>query len=88
VTGKNQLPEEPVRSKGQAILQPDGDAEFLTTIRHVSPSGIGLIGPGSVHCGTHVSLDTHGHTARGVVRSCQPEGDQFYVVVALDSAEG
>jgi len=79
VTGKHQLPEEPVRSKGQAPLVPDGSTEFPTPIRDVSVSGIGVIAPGGVSPGTRVRIDTHGHAAQGVVRSCQPEGDRLYI---------
>jgi hypothetical protein len=85
VIGKHHLPEEPVRSKGQATLLPDGKStELLTTIRDISISGIGLISPGGVSPGTRVRVDTHTHMAHGVVLSCQPEGDRFYIAIALD----
>jgi hypothetical protein len=86
VSGKHQLPDEPVRSKGQATVLPDGSSEFPTTIRDVSASGIGVIAPGGVNPGTRVRVDTHGHAAHGVVQSCQPEGNSFYIVIELDPA--
>ena len=87
MTGQHQLPEEPVRSKGQATLLPEGQAEFPTTIRDVSPAGIGVIAPSEVHPGTRVRIDTHGHAARGVVQGCLPQNGQFYITIGLEPAE-
>jgi hypothetical protein len=84
VTGQHQLPEEPVRSKGQATLLPDGHAGLPTTIRDISLSGIGVIAPCSVSPGSHVHIDIHGHAAQGVVHRCQPEGAEFYIGITLD----
>jgi hypothetical protein len=84
VTGQYQPSEERVRSKGQATLLPVGHAEFPTSIRDISVSGIGVIAPNPVSPGTFVRIDIHGHAAQGVVRSCQPERDQFYIGIALD----
>ena len=79
-----QLPAQRVRSKGQATLQPDGLAEFPATIRDISLSEICVLAPDGVSPGTRVQIHTHGHEARGVVRTCQPEAGQFYIGIALD----
>jgi hypothetical protein len=45
-----------------------------------------VIAPSGVSPGTRVCIDTHGHTAQGVVRSCQPVGNGFHIAIALDPA--
>ena len=86
MNGQQHLPEEPVRSKGQATLLPEGSKELSATIRDLSVSAIGVIAPSGVSPGTRVCIDTHGHTAQGVVRSCQPVGNGFHIAIALDPA--
>lgn len=86
MTGQHQPCEERVRSKGQATLLPVGHAEFPTSIRDISVSGIGVMAPNPVSPGTFVRIDIHGHAAQGVVQTCQPERDQFYIGIALDQA--
>ena len=86
MTDQNQLPEEPVRSKGEATLLLDGYAELPANIRDVSLSGIGVIASRHVGPGAQVRILTHGHAASGVVQSCQPEGERFYLAIALDPA--
>jgi hypothetical protein len=83
VSTTQQLPEEPIRSKGQAILLAAGYPELPAAIRDISASGIGVTTASLVNPGTAVDIDIHGHAAHGVVQSCQPEGDGFYIVIAL-----
>jgi len=87
VSVKHELPEEPIRSKGQATLRPVGYPEFPAAIRDISASGIGLIAAHMVSLGTLVDVDVHGHAAHGAVRSCRPDGDGFYIAIELDRAE-
>jgi hypothetical protein len=86
VTDNYPLPPQTVRSKGQATLHPDGGDELPTTIRDISPSGIGLFAPYPLSPGTFVRVDIHGYAAQGVVHGCQPDADQFYIAIALDQS--
>jgi len=86
VTDNQQLPAQAVRSKGQATLHPDGGEDFPTSVRDISPSGIGVLASCPVSPGTFVSVDIHGHAAQGVVQACQPEAGQFYIAIALDQS--
>ena len=83
VSAKHQLPAEPIRSKGQATLLAAGHPELSATIRDISAAGIGVVAAGSVIPGTVVDILIHDHSARGVVETCQPEGDRFYIAIAL-----
>jgi len=83
VSTTHQLPEESVPSKGQATLLPAGLPELPATIRDISPSGIGVLAANLLEPGILVEIHIHGHTAHGVVQVCQPEGDQFYIGIAL-----
>jgi hypothetical protein len=83
VSTTQQLPEEPIRSKGQAILFVAGYPELPAAIRDISASGIGVFAASPVNPGTAVDIHVHGHTAQGAVQSCQSEGDGFYIVIAL-----
>ena len=83
---KPQLPAHPVRSKGQATVQPDGEDAFPATIRDISPSGIGVLASQAVGPGTFVRIDIHGHAAHGVVNRCADEGPHFYIGVTLDQS--
>jgi hypothetical protein len=80
---ENQLPEEPIRSKGQATLLPAGCPELSATIRDISASGIGALAASLIAPGTPVEIHVHDHVAHGVVRSCQSEGDGFYIGIEL-----
>lgn len=83
VNPNHQLPEEPIRSKGQATLLPAGRPELSATIRDISASGIGALAASLIDPGTLVDIHVHDHVAHGVVRSCQPEGDAFYIGIEL-----
>ena len=87
VSAQHQLPEEPVRSKGQATLQPAGYPQFTVTIRDVSAYGIGVLTSGPVAPGTRVVVPVHDNEARGAVESCRQEGGECYLVIALDRTE-
>jgi len=78
-----QLPEEPIRSKGQATLLAVGHPEFSATIRDISASGIGVLAPNLIDPGTPVDIHIHGHAAQGIVQTCQPEAGGFYLGIAL-----
>jgi hypothetical protein len=82
---KHQLPEEPVRSKGEATLLPDGHPELPVTIRTISASGIEVVAARSVSPGTPVDVHIHGHAARGTVESCRAEGGAFYIAIELSA---
>jgi hypothetical protein len=83
VTAKHQLPEESIRSKGEATLLPAGCPELPATIRDISASGIGVLAANLLEPGTRLDIHIHGHAAHGVVQICQPEGDGFYIGIAL-----
>lgn len=83
----HELPDEPIRSKGQATLLPAGYPELSATIRDISASGIGMIAANMVSPGTRVDIHIHDHAAHGAVQSCQPEGDGFYMAIILDREE-
>jgi hypothetical protein len=85
VNANLQLPEEPVRSKGQATLLAAGRPELPATIRDISASGIGVVAADLMNPGTAVDIHTHGHAAHGAVRSCRPEGDKFYIAIVLEA---
>jgi hypothetical protein len=87
VSVNHELPEEPIRSKGQATLRPAGYPELPATIRDISASGIGIIAATMVSPGTPVDIHIHDHAAHGAVRSCRPEGDGFYIAIELDREE-
>jgi hypothetical protein len=79
----NHLPQEPVRSKGQATLLPLGYPELPASIYHISASGIGVMASSLVTPGTPVDVRIHGHFAQGVITHCQPEDQGFYLVIDL-----
>jgi hypothetical protein len=83
VSAQHQLPEEPIRSKGQAILLAAGQPQLPAAIRDISASGIGVVAAKVVDPGTAVDIHIHGHAAHGVVQSCRPEGDAFYIAIDL-----
>jgi hypothetical protein len=83
VNATHQLPEEPIRSKGQAILLAAGSPELPAAIRDISASGIGVFTAVLMNPGTPVEVHIHGHEAHGVVQSCRPEPDGFCIVIAL-----
>lgn len=83
VSSHSHLPCEPVRSKGQATLQPVGHPEQSATIRDISASGIGLLAAAAVEPGTLVDIVIHDYAAHGIVHQCRPEGDTFYIGVTL-----
>ena len=83
VSAYHQLPEKSIRSKGQATLLPAGYPELSAAIRDISATGIGVIAANLVDPGTLVEIHIHGYTASGVVRNCQPQGDGFYIAIAL-----
>jgi hypothetical protein len=83
VNAKSYLPDKPVPSKGQATLLTDGLLELPATIRTISTSGIGVVAGALLPLGTTVDVHIHGHTARGTVEDCRPEGDEFYIAIAL-----
>jgi hypothetical protein len=87
VSVNHELPEEPIRSKGQATLRPAGYPELPATIRDISASGIGIIAATMVSPGTPVDIHIHDHAAHGAVRSCQPDSDGFYIAIMLDCEE-
>jgi hypothetical protein len=33
--------------------------------------------------GTAVEIHVHDHTAHGTVESCRPQGEEFYIAIAL-----
>ena len=80
----HQLPEQPVRSKGQATLQPDTHAEVFATIRDISPTGIGVESPQPLSPGTFVQIDIHGHAAQGVVQTCDVQDGKFQIGIVFD----
>ena len=79
----DQLPEEPVRSKGQATLLAAGYPELTATIRDISAAGIGIVTGSLVVPGTPVDIHIHDHAAHGIVHSCRSEGDEFYIGIVL-----
>jgi len=83
VSTTHQLPEEFIRSKGQATLLPAGHPELPATIRDISASGIGVLAANLLEPGTPVDIHVHGHAAHGVVQSCKAEGAEFYIGIAL-----
>jgi hypothetical protein len=83
VTEQDQLPQEPVRSKGQATLLAAGHPELSVSVRDISASGIGVVAGSLVNPGTSVDIHIHGHAASGVVKTCEPEGNAFYIAIAL-----
>jgi len=83
VKEKNHLPEEPVRSKGEATLLPQGYPELSAAVHHISASGIGVVAPRVVSPGTAVEIHVHNHTAHGTVESCRAQGEEFYIAIAL-----
>jgi hypothetical protein len=83
VSANHHLPEEPIRSKGQATLLPEGRPELPATIRDISASGIGVLARGGLPPGTAVDIHIHGHSASGTVEDCRPEGGEFYINIAL-----
>lgn len=83
VSENYQLPDEPIRSKGQVTLVASGYPELPATVRDISASGIGVLAANLVTPGTQVDIHIHGHSAHGVVHSCQAEGDRFYIGIAL-----
>jgi len=83
VNVKHPLPEQPVRSKGEATLLPDGCPELPAVVCDISPSGIGVLADRILDAGTAVDVHVHGHAARGIVASCRPAGAAFYIAIAL-----
>ena len=83
MSSHHHLPSEPVRSKGQAILQPVGQPEQSVNIRDISASGIGLLAAATVEPGTLVNIVIHDHAAHGIVHQCRPEGAVFYIGITL-----
>jgi hypothetical protein len=83
VSANHHLPEEPIRSKGQATLFPLGYPELMATIFDISTSGIGVVARNPVTPDTPVDVHIHGHSAHGVVRQCQPQDDGFYLLIEL-----
>jgi hypothetical protein len=53
------------------------------TVHHISASGIGVVAQRVVSPGTAVEIHIHDHTAHGTVESCRPEGEAFYIAIAL-----
>ena len=83
MSAQHQLPEEPIRSKGQAILLAAGQPQLPAAIRDISASGIGVVAPRVVSPGTAVEIHVHSHTAHGTVESCRAQGAEFYIAIAL-----
>ena len=83
MSANHQLSDRPVRSKGQATILARGHPALPATIRDISASLIGVIAAHVVDPGTAVEISIHGHTASGTVQSCQPQGDAFYIGIAL-----
>ena len=83
VSANQQLPEEPVRSKGQATIHAAGYPELEATIRDISAAGIGVVAASLVSPGTPVDIHIHDHAAHGIVHSCRSEGDGFYIGIVL-----
>jgi hypothetical protein len=83
VSAKHYLPTEPVRSKGEAIVLAPGRPELSAGVRDISPGGIGLIAGNPMDPGVAVEVHVHGYSAHGVVQACRPEGDSFYIGIAL-----
>ena len=83
MSAKHLWPDEPVRSKGEATLLPRGYPELPATIRDISASGIGVIAAHIVAPGTPVDIHIHDYAAHGTVRCCRPDGDAFYIEIAL-----
>ncbi len=83
MSAKHQLPEEPIRSKGEATLLPAGYPELTATVRDISASGIGVLVGNLLEPGTRLDIQIHDYMAHGVVQVCQPEGDGFYIGIAL-----
>jgi PilZ domain len=77
------VPEESIRSKGQATLLPAGHAELPATIRDISASGMGVIAATLLEPGTPLDIRIHSHVAHGVVQVCKPEGDGFYIGIVI-----
>jgi hypothetical protein len=83
VSENHQLPEEPVRSKGEATLLPAGQPELSAAIRTISASGIEVVADRSVSPGTFIELHIHDHAAHGIVETCREENGAFYIAIAL-----
>jgi hypothetical protein len=83
VSTKHHLPLEPIRSKGQATLQRAGCPDLAVMIRDISAAGIGVFTASLVDPGTAVDIHIHSYAARGEVRDCRPEGEGFYLGIAL-----
>ncbi|MEI9972439.1 MAG: PilZ domain-containing protein [Ignavibacteriota bacterium] len=83
MSANHQLPVEPVRSKGQATLQPAGHPEFYADIRDISASGIGVIAANAVDPGTMVRILIHDYAAQGIVHMCRTDDDGFYIGITL-----
>ena len=83
VTANHQMPDVPVRSKGEAILLLPGVPQMPATIRDISASGIGIVAGGPVEPGTPVEIHVHDHAACGTVASCRADDGAFYILVAL-----
>ena len=78
-----QLPEESVRSKGEATILAAGHPGLPAFIRDISASGIGVVAAKLFHPGTPVDIHIHDRAAHGMVQSCRPEGDAFYIGIVL-----
>ena len=87
MSARHHLPQEPVRSKGQATLLPDGHPEMPVAVRDISPLGIGVVAASPLSLETRVEIHIHDHGAGGTVRSCQADGDGFYIAIAIEDAE-
>jgi hypothetical protein len=83
VSTTHQLPEEPVRSRGQATLLAEGDPGLPAAIRDISAAGIGVVAATPVGPGTSVDIHIHDRLAHGIVHRCRPEGDEFHIGVVL-----
>ena len=54
-------------------------------VQDISPSGMGLLVKQPVPSDVAVQVDIHGHIADGVVRHCRPQGNGFWIGIALAS---
>ena len=77
------LPEEPVRSKGEATLLLEGHPELSASVHHISASGIGVVAAHAINPGTAVEIHIHDQKAHGTVEGCRPEGEAFYIAITL-----
>ncbi len=83
VSTTQQLPDEPIRSKGHATILAAGFPELPATLRDISAAGIGVVAGSLVSPGTPVDIHIHDHAAHGIVQSCRAEGSEFYIGIVL-----